>query len=103
MYKVWIKRNYVEIKGIGEGIYKIVVQRLYRMVFISITFHNTLKDYFVCPSINTLNFSMIPFGPHFVYTMECVSCLCLKIANGMHLSQRKWLKVLDLVISQQPD
>src|SRR5882762_4107887 len=37
--------------------------------------------YFVCPFINTVNFSMIPFDSYFVHTMECVSCLCLKVAN----------------------
>ena len=103
MYKVRPKRNHREIQSIGEVIDKIVVERLYRMVFTSFTFHNTLKDYFVCPFINTLNVSVIPFDSHFVHTMECVSCLCLKIDNGMHLSPRKWLKVLDLVISQQQD
>jgi hypothetical protein len=32
MYKVWIKRNFREIQSIGEGTYRIVVERLYGIV-----------------------------------------------------------------------
>ena len=74
-----------EIQSVSEGTYKIVVERFHRIVLTSFTFHNTFKDYFVCPFINTLNFSVIPFYPYFVHTMECVSCLCLKIASVMYL------------------
>ena len=55
------------------------------MMFTSFTFYNTLKDYFVYSFTNTLNFSIIPFDSHIVHTMKHVLCLCLKIANGMHL------------------
>ena len=85
MYKVWIKRNFREIQSIGEGTYKIVVERLHGIVLSSFTFYNALKDDFVCSFTNTVNFAIIPFDLHFVHTMECVSCLCLKIANVMHL------------------
>jgi len=77
MHKVWIKRNFREIHSIGEGTYKIMVERLYRMVLASFTFYNTLKNDFVCLFTNTVNFSEIPFYSHFVHTVECISCLCL--------------------------
>ena len=97
------QRNYTEIHNIGEGIYKIVVKSVMECETCKYHSIKPFYHYFVYHFTNALNFSMIPFGPHFVHTVECVSCLCLKIANGMHLSPRKWLKVLDLVISQQPD
>jgi hypothetical protein len=50
-----------EIQSIGEGTYKIVVERLYGIVLASFTFYNTLKDDFVCSFTNTVNFSIIPF------------------------------------------
>jgi len=53
MYKVWIKRNYGEVQHIGERTYKIVLDKVYRMVLKSFTFHDTLKDYFVCTFTNT--------------------------------------------------
>jgi hypothetical protein len=62
-----------------------VVERLYAIILASFTFYNTLKDDFVCFFTNTVNFSTIPFDSHYIHTMECVSCLCLKIANVMHL------------------
>ena len=85
MYKVWIKRNFREIQSIGEGTYTIVVERLDGIILASFTFYNTLKDDFVCSFTNTVNFFIIFFDSHFIHTMECVSCLCLKIANVMHL------------------
>jgi hypothetical protein len=44
----------------------------------------------VCSFTNTLKLSIIPSDSHSVHTIECVSCLCLKIANRMHLQQMKW-------------
>jgi len=85
MHKVWIKRNYTEIQSIGEGIYKIVLKSV--MEWDTCKYHSIKPFYhsFVCPFTNTLNFCVIPFDPHFVHTMECVSYLCHKIANAMHL------------------
>ena len=51
-----------------------MVERLYRIVSTSFTFHNILKNYFMCPFINTVNFSIIfpPFffdGPNLTSTL----------------------------------
>jgi len=62
-----------------------MVERLYRMVFASFTFYNALKDGFACSFMDTANFSEIPFDSHFVHTVECISCLCLKITDMMYL------------------
>jgi hypothetical protein len=37
-----------------------------------------------CMSLQYFEFLCNSFG-YFVHTMKCVSCLCLKIDNGMHL------------------
>ena len=43
MYKVWIKNNDREIQSIGEDTYKILVERLCRMVLVGFTFLNILR------------------------------------------------------------
>jgi len=48
------------------------------------TAYTSCGMYSMYQRVYTVNFSVIPFDPYFVYTMKCVSCMCLKIANGMH-------------------
>ena len=44
MYKVWIKRNFREIWSIGEGTYKIVVERLYGIVVARFRMHKESSE-----------------------------------------------------------
>ena len=44
MYKVWIKRNFREIWSIGEGTYKIVVERLYGIVVAHFRMHKESSE-----------------------------------------------------------
>jgi len=75
MYKVWIKRNYREIHSIDEGTYKIVQKNVIecetcRYYSIKPFYHS-----FVCPFINTVNFSIIPLI-HTLYILWSVFHAC---------------------------
>ena len=85
MYKVWIKMNYREILGIDQGTYKMVFKSVVECVTCKYHSMKPFYHYFVYHFTNALNVSVIPFDSHFVHTVECVSCLCLNIANEMHL------------------
>jgi hypothetical protein len=74
-----------KIQSIGEGTYKIILKSVIECETCKYDSIKPFHHYFACPFTNTLNFSIIPYDPYFVHTMECVSCLCLKIANLMHL------------------
>ena len=75
--------NQKEMQIIGEGTYKIVFKCVIECE--TCRYHSIKSFYhsFVCPFTNTLNLSIIPFDSHFVHTMECVSCLCLKIVHAL--------------------